>query len=166
MNSTLPLVHRAPPHSFFPASFCGCSRSFFISVSAHPLTSPHVSQFTQVSVFKPDRVRVRDHVMFLIQHRFCLAVGFRVFCGRYISTDLSSLCPVPHNLRMSQSSQKQFCFKSSLHSHFSQFTEFLSPSPSLCCILPAASGAPVFISLGYYCELQGGNSTVVGMLSY
>ena len=97
MNSTLPLVHRAPPHSFFPASFCGCSRSFFISVSAHPLTSPHVSQFTQVSVFKPDRVRVRDHVMFLIQHRFCLAVGFRVFCGRYISTDLSSLCPVPHN---------------------------------------------------------------------
>ena len=141
----------------------------------------------------------------------CIASGpvcFGVFCGRYISTNLSSMCPVLPNssshvwgwgwgwlwlkyavrpfwgsflglqpslicplcvlcfpiLRLT--SQKQFCFRSSLHSHFSQFTEFLSPSPSLCCILPAASRAPVFISLGYYCELQGGNSTVVGMLSY
>ena len=73
----------------------------------------------------------------------------------FVADTLALICPLcvlclTIILRMSQSSQKQFCFKSSLHSHFSQFTESLSPSPSLCCILLAATGAQVFISLGYY----------------
>ena len=99
---------------FFPASFCGCYRSFFISLA--------------------------------------------LICP------LCVLC-LPIHLHICLTSQKQFCFKSSLHSHFSQFTEFLSPSPSFCVVSSS-------LQLGLKSlfrwditthELKGGNSTVVAL---
>ena len=123
--------------------------------------SPYVHRAPPHSLFSDNLCDCNSFLCIASDH-----IGLSVFCGRYISIDLSSLCPVlPNSLNVSLLKSS---FVSGHHFTLTFHNSLNSFHPHPHCVVSSS------LHLGLkslFClditthELQGGNSSVLGMPS-